>query len=404
MDININFRIFIIALLFCLTQIAILIGKLVLGPRKKLLSFRKTSFGRKRALILSIFSANMSLFIIYNILGALRAYSQGNVAYRSAHVEIFDQILQILEITFESIQKSLLFFSLVLFLPVFTSINIHYDSFSVNKTYIITISAYSFIRVLLYPILYFIFFNYSLLGLFLIELLSISETFLLMFIYLSIYGNLHQILCDIKIYNYRKASALKFIFSKFNTIARVFLFQFGLEIIYRSFIIAMYFMKYSYFNHLLLDGIMFLRVVSFSLQFYCLTRLVLNDNEDPPDAKPWTPQNYTDGETMVGDPYIKIDVSDMKLSNPLPTTGSFDTGLFQPNTFDMLENTAFNQNYDPSLNNKSYPFSVPEYIDSNIHNEKLNIEEGEYDYEYGEEDFNIYAYFDKPTKKDRLSK
>jgi hypothetical protein len=210
-----------------------------------------------------------------------------------------------MEIVFESLQKSLLFFSLILFLPVFTAMNSYYGFYNIRKTEFYFIVFYSLFRVVFYPALYLTFFKYPMLGLYFVEVTNISETCLLLLFYLAMYKRMSRILSKSETFNLRRTAILESLFSRFKAVALVFFVQFGIEIVYKLGIIGLVLLDTKKINLILLDTVFFLRLVSFSLQFYCLISLSLPDEKDSPDTIFWIPNFYRIDDFLFFNPYCE---------------------------------------------------------------------------------------------------
>jgi hypothetical protein len=88
-------------------------------------------------------------------------------------------------------------------------------------------------------------------------------------------------------------------------IASLFFIQLGIEIFYKVVMISLILLERKTINLAFLDLSFFLRLTSFSLQFYCLLNLSLMDEGDSPDSVFWTPIPHPDDDFIFYNPYYK---------------------------------------------------------------------------------------------------
>ncbi|TBU01272.1 hypothetical protein CWI37_0616p0040 [Hamiltosporidium tvaerminnensis] len=334
MEIRIAPFTFLISLFFTGVQIILFWTKIVFQRSWKYFSIGKLKSGNIRSIALVLFSINLFIFSIYNVIASVFAYSKGYVIYRSDFLSKSERNLQIIEIIFESLQKSLAFFSLILFLPVFCSISNFTSRKNSKPLEFNFILVYSFLRIMFYPTVYIIFYRTPMLGLYFIEIINVSETVLLLFFYFNIYTSLKNIIGRSQIFNLRKTAILQSIFHKFKVIATLFFMELIFEIIYKFMIISLIIRSSLFGYNIILDLAFFLKIITFSIQFYCILNLSLPEDKDAPETIFWEPSNNSRPDFLFYNPYIKESSIDFKF------TDEWDESVLQPNNVDACDKNS----------------------------------------------------------------
>lgn len=278
---------FMISASIALCQLVAFVIYTIMQNGYKCLTFKKIKSGESRTIIFILFSFNITIFVAYNILGLFVSWTKGYMIYRSFHLTRFERILQIIEICFESIEKSLLFYSLLLFTPIIRSTY----SESSDKIYEVRIILwYGSLRMFLYPLIYYSYYRYPMLGIYIIEVINISETILLAFLYAVVELQIKKLLEISNIYTQRRSILLLSLHYKFNMIATLYFSQLLLEIIYKTMNIFFSVLDAKLLNQIFLEVAFIFRLISFSLQSYCFIKVAEEKNNRKfPETIFWRP-------------------------------------------------------------------------------------------------------------------
>ncbi|WUR03293.1 uncharacterized protein VNE69_04119 [Vairimorpha necatrix] len=183
----------------------------------------------KKTLLMFTLYLTLLFFILYSFSSSFIGYRKNQIIYRSIQSNDYYDILKYIEIIYETLLKSSLFLTLVIFIPlVFTKNNI--------DLIINFILIYSGIRIISYPLLIHILREYSYFSTFILEIFQISETLLLIFVFVKILNN-KKIVEDC---NLIETYEHEYIYLKIIKKCKFIIGELGLELVYR--IVLVYFM------------------------------------------------------------------------------------------------------------------------------------------------------------------
>ncbi|KAK6090361.1 hypothetical protein P3W45_000718 [Vairimorpha bombi] len=221
MELKISPQPYLITLILLLTQMIIFTKKFTKEIRTSTYLHQAGNIKKKKAvLIVMIFGTLISL-IAYNSLGTFIGYKKSLLIYRSIYLDDISQIMIYMECMYETLIKSVMFFSLTIVIPLI------YDKEPIIYTKFLVL--YSFIRLLWYPLILIIFQNYSYLKMFVLEMFQISESVLLATFFIQI------CLIDrhVEKHNLIETYEYEYIFLRLKTKCKLITLQILLEILYR---------------------------------------------------------------------------------------------------------------------------------------------------------------------------
>lgn len=294
MEIPVATYTFAISTCYSLFQFALFLSQVIMRRGYRSLSPTKLKQGCTKGITLILSLLNIFLFASYNIFGSIISYSKGYTIIRSKYLTTFERALQILEISFESLEKSILFLSLILFLPILKTFST--KPHNNRSTELIFIVLYSITRSVFYPLLYSIFYTYPMLGIYFVEIMNISESILLLFIYFCINRHVNSSIQ----YNSGSIYLMNNLVLRFKFISKIYFLQLFIEILYKTVIITLTLVKEKFINQFFIEVAFLFRMISFSLQCYAFLKLAGEDDKRYPQDIFWTP-GYN--EDMFFEPY-----------------------------------------------------------------------------------------------------
>lgn len=253
------------------------------------LKLKSIKSGKTKSVLVLLFILNMNLFLIYFYFGFLVSFYKGFVAYRSMNTSTHEKMLQVMEVSFECLQKTLMFLSLSLFLPILKSISSSFISNLSTKKELKTIVLYTIMRLGLYLTLYLGLFQAPILGLYLIEIFSLAESLSMVYIYVYVHTIVRGIIknqgnvCDYE------SRILTLQYKRFHKMTIVYVVQLIVEIVYKTIIIIFSLVGKVPVNGLLVGVVFLLKLLCFGLQFYALDILLKQNDATFPTDIFWTP-------------------------------------------------------------------------------------------------------------------
>lgn len=257
--------------------------------------------GKAKSFTNLVFLINQTLFTLYNILGLAVSYNRGYALYRSTDLSLLDKCLQIFEIIYESIAKSLLFSTLILFLPVLKLITQSYSENFNTKKELKYVIVYICVRSLLYPVTYLFFQSYSMTSISVIEIINISECIILTTIFTLIDSNINGHFIYANPHCERTKALMSHLYKRFTLVSRIYILQLLIEVIFRSCLITLTIADHVKISSSFVECLFLFRFVSFSIQSYALAKLCNGDESKSPDNIFWTPAYNED--FIFLDPY-----------------------------------------------------------------------------------------------------
>lgn len=231
--------------------------------------------GGLRMAIVVGWSLTVALLNAYNLGGVFVSYSQGFVRYRSLDPVFYEKVLQVLEVLFDSFQKSTMVLSVLLFFPVLVDINRYFGDEKPAVSFRKFIVVFSFVRVMFYPSLYILLRRSTGVALYFIDIFNTAESCFLIYMFLAMYAK------------YRKALGREHVLHRFRKIifeSRVqdlgfilimLSLQLSIDSFYRFVIVVTTFMQQSMFKYLLLDYAYLVRLISLTLQLYSILKVCM---------------------------------------------------------------------------------------------------------------------------------
>jgi len=265
---------YLISLLLAIFAFTYFITKLTSKKNKNLLNPRLLSYNNFQPLTILFYLVYLFIFIISNILSLVIAYKKGFYSKTPEDPTKLDLAVLLLHVISESLKKSVFFLVLLFFTPVISEV---YKIDSKLEQRIITI--YSLLRIVFYPVIFTCFYDYPVLGFYFIQVTDISETIILSFMYLFTFKNLGLQFQDIKT-SLRKRLLIKIIFENFKKVALILTVQFSFEIINKLLLFLVTFSTKVTTSTIALDFALFLQNVNFVLQFWSISALTINLDED----------------------------------------------------------------------------------------------------------------------------
>lgn len=283
MDISIQ-PFILISFLFVLTIEVVTFTRLTLQQPSESDNTENTDKIRKRRTRGTVFSFLLLLMmIIYYLISTYRSYRE----YYILHVPNLSpkngRGLKLLEMWIESLQKSLLFYMTTLVIPFISSERfrtLHVEE-DISEIFI---EWYAFARVFSYPLIFIAFGESSAFGIYLVEVLSLSETFLLLFIYLLLLSKiekLREILTHTQLVTKYEVEA---VIKEIRPGICGFLLYLGLDLASRAGTIILIFIpertKYSVIS----DLNSLVKIVLFVLLYHSIARLVFPSSKGACDS------------------------------------------------------------------------------------------------------------------------
>lgn len=225
--------------------------------------------------IISVFLiSTIFLFNIDSITGMFVGYSQGSIHTRSDSLNNKEIVAQLVDIVFDTLQKSTLILSVLMFLPVFKDISYFFEENPASDTLEHFIIFYSFIRILLYPLIYIQLRDNVEIANLTIDILYFSECILLIYIFVTILVQYRRILnrrhC---LYRFRRI-VFESTVNSYNHVLLLLLIQLIIDLIYKIIILITSISHEFKHSNVLIDYAYVLRIVSINLLLYCVLKII----------------------------------------------------------------------------------------------------------------------------------
>lgn len=252
MEIHFKIFIYIISLSFSIAQSGYILLKLLANRQNnlkitdKLLNFKK--------LILLNLLIGYSIFNLYNISGLFIAYYQGHVSYRTLNSTKLEDLMLILEIVFDAMQRNGLIFSFLLILNYIKTIKSSTNSFILSLACFNLTSYVSLIAFLPKPSSFYI-----------SDLLFFIIDILLFFTLVWLYDEYTKLLIKNKKL-YQAENTLK----SFRTILTFLLIQFFLNVFFKLSLFIVNQDSDYVWKYVLADYAFLLRLIFITLQVHCI--------------------------------------------------------------------------------------------------------------------------------------
>eukprot|EP00866_Antonospora_locustae_P000910 jgi/Antlo1/910/1742 len=269
MEIRFSPFLYVVSLTFSVLQAAYTLY--VLFPDRKRRMYADGSSLRRTV----IFGLLLGLFVfnILNICGTTLGYTQGYVLYRSPWPSFHERILQALDVLFDSVQRSTLFMSATLFIPTLCDICRRFGDNRPPRSFTRFIVTFAVLRLLMYPLIYTALRPSINAALYFVDIFSIAESCLLVYIFLGIRAMYRDALSkDHTLHRFRKM-VFETKIQGFVTILWALSAQLFVDSFFKTSVIVASFSEKSLLSHLILDYAYLLRLLSLSVQLYCTLRV-----------------------------------------------------------------------------------------------------------------------------------
>lgn len=260
---------YVVSLTFSVSQAAYTVSVLLLHRKKR--ECAESSSLRQ----VVVFGLLLGLFIfnILNICGTVLGYTQGFVLYRSPWPSFYERILQALDVLFDSVQRSTLFMSATLFIPTLCDMCRRFGDNRPPQSFTRFIVTFAVMRLLMYPLIYKALRPSINAALYFVDIFSIAESCLLIYIFLGIRAMYKGALSkDHTLHRFRKmvfeTKIQSFVSILWGLSAQLFVDSF-----FKTAVIVASLSDKSLLSHLILDYAYLLRLVSLTVQLYCTLKV-----------------------------------------------------------------------------------------------------------------------------------
>ena len=273
MEIRFTPFLYVVSVTFSAIQAVYLGLKLHQHHRKKEGSMQSMNFIRQ--VIVAGLLITTVLFNIYNLGGMLVGYSQGFVNYRSMSPTAYEKVLQVLEVLFDSVQKSTLLLSTMLFLPVLYDINQYFGDEKPPKSFKEFVVTFSLLRILVYPMIYAVMRSNIDAALYSIDILSTAESCFFIYMFLGIYYRYRRVLEEDNVLHRFRKMIFESKIKDLRVMLGLLSMQLLIDTFYKAMAIITAFTQQSVLKYLILDYAYLLRLISLTLQFYCILKICI---------------------------------------------------------------------------------------------------------------------------------
>lgn len=255
----------------------------------RFLKYRRIKTANTRTVLVIFFILTMNMFILYFYLGFLISYKKGFLIYRSPNVPTYEKLLQILEVLFECFEKTIMFLTLTLFLPILKTVSKSFLTYFTTENELHVVLVYTSLRAFSYLLVYFSFITVSMLGLYVIELMGLAECISMCYIYVcAMKITTDAINNRTSIYD-REGKLLTTQFIRFNKTSRIYIIQIIIELVYKTVVLVISLLEKSSINEVLISIIFFLKIICFGLLFHAVNNLMKEKEHTFPINIFWTP-------------------------------------------------------------------------------------------------------------------
>lgn len=272
---------YVVSLTFSVSQAAYTVSVLFLRRKRRVCA----ESSPLRQIVVFGLLLGLLVFNTLNICGTVLGYTQGFVLYRSPWPSFHERVLQALDVLFDSVQRSTLFMSATLFIPTLCDICRRFGDSRPPQSFTRFIVTFAVLRLLMYPLIYTALRPSINAALYFVDIFSIAESCLLIYIFLGIRAMYKGALSkDHTLHRFRKM-VFETKIQSFVAILWALSAQLFMDSFFKTAVIVASLSDKSLLSHLLLDYAYLLRLVSLSVQLYCTLRVcsekdVLDSEDD----------------------------------------------------------------------------------------------------------------------------
>lgn len=245
---------------------------------------------RMKTVLVLFYMLNQVLFVLYCYLGFIISCYKDVLAYSAPNVGRYEKMLQGIEMLFECFEKTIMFVSLTLFLPILRTVS---DTFVANFTQrdeLKTVLAYTLLRSCVYTAVFIAFHVVPMLGLYLIEILTLAECLVMCYIYVYVDMIVRCVIENRKDEYGRENQLMKNQLERFKVVTRIYVLQLVVEVVYKAVVVGIMLKEDNNINMLCVNLIFLLKLLCYTLLFMAFMILIVPDDHSYPKDIFWTPR------------------------------------------------------------------------------------------------------------------